>query len=194
MEMSSKQKKVKTTLKNIKKAPSDDIRELFRVSDISKENFVQGIIEFPIIEQEQLIDAMLQDILLDFLLHDVLTKWEEISDELRLDTLETAYAILYFQSNALYNDNLKLFVQKLIESIAQLNKNRDQIEAISKLHLHGLQNILFRLRFLISSHKAKSTDIQKDDNLATQIPIKELRRRTSVNSSVEQKESKQPTK
>lgn len=182
-----KQKKVKTILKQIEKAPPDDIRELFRVSDISKEGFVHGIMEFPISEQEELIDAMLQDTLLDFLLHDSLTNWLEISNMLKLDTLETAYAILYVESKAVDDSELKLAVEKLVDRIEQFKKNNAERKAISAAYVHGLKNTLGKLRHLISLKK-------EDSNSTMQILIEEVRKRTLVHSSVEQKENKEPAK
>ncbi|MCK4826845.1 hypothetical protein KA005_64515 [bacterium] len=146
--MSSKQKRldrkkeVKTILKQIEKAPSDDIRELFRVSDISKDNFMYGIMEFHDDEQQYLIDMMLQDLILEFLLQNRLGNWKELSYELKLETLENIYDILDFETKADYQPELKVVKEKLEEKIEQHKKIKAERETAIVDALRELQKTI----------------------------------------------------
>lgn len=137
-----RKKEVKTILKQIEKAPSDDIRELFRVSDISKDNFMYGIMEFHNDEQEDLIDMMLQDLILEFLLQDRLWNWKELSYELKLETLENIYDILDFETKADYQPELKVVKEKLEEKIEQHKKIKAERETAIVAALREFQKTI----------------------------------------------------
>jgi len=104
MEMPSRKVKFETEgeleriLKKIEKVQSDDIRELFKVSRISKEDFINGILEFPKSEQKELVHDMLQHNVLDFMLHDKLGSWEQMQRASRFSVLETVYDVLDIES------------------------------------------------------------------------------------------------
>lgn len=91
---SDKQAEMEAILEEFEKVQTDNVRELFKVSRISREHFTYGILELSKSEQKTLVDGMLRDRVLGFLLHEELRNWEEIPSGSKAATLETAYDVL----------------------------------------------------------------------------------------------------
>ncbi len=191
--MSSEEKKsdrkeeMKTILKQIEKAPSDNIRELFRVSDISKDNFVYGIMEFHESEQQDLIDMMLKDLILEFLLQDSLRNWEKIPFTSRLDVLKNVYDILDFETKADYKSEHKIVKEILEEKIEQLKKIEAEREDAILAEIHKLKETLCKL------NQAEIDATREVLDVGLKRCIKENNRFLIV-TSVKQEETKQPAK
>ncbi len=92
------QKELDKVLKAFEQIQSDNIREFFRVSRLSSEDFVEGILEFSESDQQGMVNAMLEDEILALVLGDKFENWHETPQQLRRTSLEVVYDILYVES------------------------------------------------------------------------------------------------
>ncbi len=89
-------------LKNIEKIQSYSFREFFEASSLSKEDFVEGILEFTESDQQGMVYAMLKDEVLNLVLGERLKEWHKTTTESRQINLEMVYDILNVESKRVY--------------------------------------------------------------------------------------------
>jgi hypothetical protein len=88
-----KHKEMTHILERIEKAESNNTRLLLEASQLSKKDFVSGILEYPEEEQKEIIIAILQNMTKEFQL-ETLKNWEYLSEISRAEALEVMYRTL----------------------------------------------------------------------------------------------------
>lgn len=130
------QKELDKVLKAIEQTQSDNIREFFKVSRLSSEDFVEGILEFSESDQQGMVNAMLEDEILALVLGSKLKNWHETPQQLRRTMLEVVYDILDVELKVVSSllghsrvggtspKRMKFAVVNLIEEMRPMSKRR----------------------------------------------------------------------